>query len=195
LRDCRHSRLPVCRGGLDETLGVVQAKDLLDAALDNRPLDVAAAVKPLEVVHDNAPALHVLDVLKQSDIHMALVVDEYGSVEGIVTAADILGSILGNLSEHGEEYQGVITEREDDSWLLDGDVAVDLAAERLGCRVMKEGGSDYDTAAGFILSQLRAIPSAGDHFVKDGWRFEVVDMDGRRIDKILVSKESGPSRT
>ncbi|WP_096702200.1 hemolysin family protein [Magnetospirillum sp. 15-1] len=190
LRDCLHSRLPVCRGGVDETLGVVQAKDLLDAALDGRPLDVAAAVKPLAVVHDNAPALHVLDVLKQSDIHMALVVDEYGSVEGIVTAADILGSILGSLSEHGEEYQGTITEREDGSWLLDGDVAVDLAAERLGCRVMKEGGGDYDTAAGFILSEVRAIPSAGDHFVKDGWRFEVVDMDGRRIDKILVSRAS-----
>ncbi|BAE50955.1 hemolysin family protein [Paramagnetospirillum magneticum] len=191
LRDCPHSRLPVCRGGLDETLGVVQAKDLLNAAIDQRPVDVAAAVKVLAVVHDNAPALHVLDVLKQSDIHMALVVDEYGSVEGIVTAADILGSILGTLSEHGEEYQGTITEREDGSWLMDGDVAVDLAAERLGCRVMKEGGGDYTTAAGFILSQVRTIPSAGDHFIRDGWRFEVVDMDGRRIDKILVSRETG----
>lgn len=191
LRDCRHSRLPVCRGGIDETQGVVQAKDLLNAALDGRPLDVAAAVKPLAVIHDNAPALQVLDVLKQSDIHMALVVDEYGSVEGIVTAADILGSILGTLSEHGEEYQGVITEREDGSWLVDGDMAVDLAAEKLGCRVMKEGGGDYATAAGFMLSQFRAIPEAGDHFIRDGWRFEVVDMDGRRIDKILVSRETG----
>ncbi|EME67798.1 hemolysin-like protein [Paramagnetospirillum caucaseum] len=190
LRDSPHSRLPVCRGGIDEMLGVVQAKDLLNTALDHRPLDVAAAVKPLTVVHDNAPALHVLDVLKQSDIHMALVVDEYGGVEGIVTAADILGSILGSLSEHGEEYQGTITEREDGSWLLDGDVAADLAAERLGCRAMKDGGSDYATAAGFMLSEFRAIPSAGDHFVRDGWRFEVVDMDGRRIDKILVSRDT-----
>lgn len=190
LRDCPHSRLPVCRGSFDEVLGVVQAKDLLNGVLDGRPLEVAAAVRPLEVVHDNAPALHALDVLKRSDIHMALVVDEYGGVEGIVTAADILGSILGSLSEHGEEYQGTIIERDDGSWLLDGDVAADLAAERLGCRPMKEAGGGYHTAAGFMLSNFRTIPSAGDHFVRDGWRFEVVDMDGRRIDKVLASRDT-----
>jgi putative hemolysin len=190
VRGCHHSRYPVCQGGANEVVGVVQAKDLLDGFMDGKPFDVASAVKPLEVVHDNAPALHVLDVLKQSSIHMALVVDEYGSVEGIVTAADILSSLLGGLAEHGEEYEGAIVQREDGSWLLDGDVAVDLAADRIGCRVMDGEDDDYTTVAGFILTKSRSIPSAGDHFEWEGWRFEVLDMDGRRIDKVLVSQDT-----
>ena len=189
LRDSPHSRLPVYRGSSDDILGVVQAKDLLNRFLAGQNLDLAEAVKPVDVVHDNSPALQVLDTLKRSSIHLALVVDEYGSVEGIVTAADILSAILGGLSEHGEEYEGAITLRQDGSWLVDGSVAVDVARDRLGCRVMEGEDGDYDTVAGFVLSRSRSIPSAGDFFVWQGWRFEVVDMDGRRIDKVLVSRQ------
>lgn len=190
LRGGRHSRLPVCRGDVDEMLGVVQAKDLLDALLDGKPLDVAAAMRPLEVIHDGAPALHVLDMLRRSDIHMALVVDEYGSVEGIVTAADILETILGGLGEEGGNSSPTLTIREDGSWLVDGDLGADLAAERLGCRTLTSGDGDYHTVAGFLLSVFRAIPAAGDCFTRDGWRFEVVDMDGRRIDKVLIARDT-----
>lgn len=188
VRECPHSRFPVCQGDPNEVIGVVLAKDLLNGFLDGNPIDVMSAVKPLEVVHDKAPALHVLDVLKRSHIHMALVVDEYGSIEGIVTAADILSSLLGGLAEHGEDYEGSIVQREDGSWLLDGDVGADLAADRIGCRVLEGGDDHYATVAGFILSKSRRIPSTGDHFIWEGWRFEVVDMDGRRIDKVLVSR-------
>lgn len=188
LRTGRHSRLPVCRGDFDEVVGVVQVKTLLDTLLEGRPLDVAGAVRPLEVIHDGAPALHVLEVLRRSESHMALVVDEYGSVEGIVTAADILEAILGSLGP--EDDAPALTPRDDGSWLVDGDLGADLAAERLGCRVLTSGGGDYHTVAGFLLSEFRSIPTAGDHFTRDGWRFEVVDMDGRRIDKVLISRDT-----
>ncbi|CCG40262.1 hemolysin family protein [Magnetospirillum molischianum] len=191
VRDSPHSRFPVYRGSLDDVVGVIQAKDLLDGFMAGKGFEPVAAVRPIEVVPDTAPALQVLDVLKRSRIHMALVVDEYGEAEGIVTATDILLSLLGTLAEHGENYEGCITQREDGSWLLDGDVAVDMAAERTGCRAMSGGDSDFTTVAGFVLWRLRAIPVAGDHFLDDGWRFEVVDMDGRRIDKVLLARVGG----
>ncbi|MDO8607674.1 MAG: hemolysin family protein [Phaeospirillum sp.] len=193
VRDCPHSRLPVYRGAPDEVVGAVLAKDLLNGFLDGAPFDIAPLIRPLTVVHDNAPALHMLDILKQADIHMALVVDEYGCVQGIVTATDILASILGSLSEHGEDYEGAIIQRENGSWLLDGDVAVDLVAERIGCRGLEGKDGDYITIAGFILAQLRSIPTAGDAFKWGGWRFEVMDMDGRRIDKVLISRDDEPA--
>ncbi|SEH30927.1 hemolysin family protein [Magnetospirillum fulvum] len=188
VRESPHSRFPAYRGTLDDVVGVIQAKDLLDGFMSGSGFDPVAAVRPIEVVPDTAPALQVLDVLKRSRIHMALVVDEYGEAEGIVTATDILLSVLGTLAEHGEDYEGRITRREDGSWLLDGDVAVDMAAERTGCRVMSGGESDFTTVAGFVLWRLRAIPEAGDHFIDNGWRFEVIDMDGRRIDKVLLAR-------
>ncbi|MBF0391695.1 MAG: HlyC/CorC family transporter [Alphaproteobacteria bacterium] len=193
IRTSPHSRFPVCRGGFDEMVGVVQAKDLVDRWLDGGDFDVAAAMRPVEMIHDNAPALTVLDMLKRSPIHMAVVIDEYGSVEGIVTAADILSAILGGLSEHGEEYEATATRREDGSWLLDGELPADVAAERLGLRHLEQD-ADYSTVAGFVLARLRAIPTAGDHFEWKGWRFEVVDMDGRRVDKVLASRAALSSR-
>ncbi|OAN45723.1 hypothetical protein A6A04_07030 [Paramagnetospirillum marisnigri] len=188
LRNSRHSRLPVCRGNSDEMVGVVQSKDLLNRLLDGQPLSPETAVRPLPVVHDNSPALQVLDVLRQSDIHMALVVDEYGGVQGIVTAADILSAILGGLADLGEDEEATMIQRQDGSWLLDGDLAADVVRERLGCRAMAGDRADYSTVAGFILWRSRVIPAAGDCFQWDGWRFEVMDMDGRRIDKVLASR-------
>lgn len=187
LKASHHSRYPVCRGNPDDVLGVLQAKDLLNACLEGG-MDVAALVQPIEAVHDNSPALGVLDVLKHSPIHMALVVDEYGSVEGIVTATDLLAAIVGTLSEHGEEYEPEIAQRADGSWLMDGDVPVDLAADRLGLRRLEAEG-EFSTLAGFFISLSRTIPSPGDHVSWGGWRFEVMDMDGRRIDKLLVQRE------
>lgn len=194
VRASHHSRYPVYRGDPHEVIGVLQVKDLLDLVIEGNHLDAASAVKPIEVVPDHVPALQVLEILKRSSIHMALVVDEYGSVEGIVTATDILSAISGTFHEHGQDSQGSIVRRGDGSWLVDGDVAADLVAESLHCRAMAEGDEDYATLAGFVLARMRRIPSAGEHFEEDGWRFEVVDMDGRRIDKVLVSRvEEGDS--
>lgn len=186
--ECPHSRIAVTKGKSEEVLGVLQAKDVADAFLAGKPFDPASLVKPVEVVHDNAPALSVLDTLKRSPIHLAVVVDEYGGLEGIVTMADILSAIVGSLFEHGEEYEGVLIQREDGSWLVDGDAAVDMVAERTGCRVVVQDKGDYVTLAGFILSKSRSLPSTGERFDWDGWRFEIVDMDRRRIDKVLISR-------
>lgn len=188
LKKCPHSRIPVYRDDPDNILGVVQAKDMLNALLDGNAMDIVSLVKPVEIVSDRTPALRMLDILKRAPIHLVVAVDEHGSVEGIVTAADILSSIVGSLSEHGEDYEGVIFERADGSWLLDGDVAADIAADRIGCQQMRAENDAYTTVAGFFLSHLRHIPTAGEHFTAKGWRFEVVDMDGRRIDKVLISK-------
>ncbi len=188
IRESHHSRYPVYRDDPNEIFGVLQAKDLLNGLLEGRPIDPNSALKQLEVVHDQAPALQVLETLKRSPIHMVLVVDEYGSVEGIVTATDILSAIAGTFFEHGEEGGDSIVQREDGSWLIDGDVAVDVAAERVGCPAMADEDGDYATIAGFVLAKVRKIPSAGECFEWHGWRFEVVDMDGRRIDKLLLSR-------
>ncbi|WP_043741096.1 hemolysin family protein [Novispirillum itersonii] len=188
MRNSLHSRLPVCEGGPDNFVGVIQSRDLLNAYLDGQDFDIAASLRSVPVVHDNSPALVVLDMIKQSPIHMAIVADEYGGMEGIVTASDILSSIVGALSEHGEDYGVDPVQREDGSWLLDGDTPVDLAAERTGCAAIALDTRTYSTIAGFVLARAAKIPETGDVFVWDGWRFEVVDMDGRRIDKLMVSK-------
>jgi putative hemolysin len=190
LRQSRHSRFPVYRGNPDDIIGAIQAKTMLNAMLDGQSPDIAALVEPMEVVHDNGPALRVLDILRDSHIHMALVVDEYGGVQGLVTATDVLAVIAGRPGDSGGDEPLVM--REDGSWLVDGDAAVDLVAEHIGCRIMAGADADYATVAGFVLARSRTIPGTGDYFTWDGWRFEIVDMDSRRIDKILISRQNDP---
>lgn len=187
-----HSRYPVYRDTIDSVIGIVQAKDLLDASLAGRAVDIESMVRPVEVVPDTAPALDVLEILRRSPIHMVVVMDEYGSVEGIVTATDILGAIVGELAEEGEEgLEASIVRRADGSWLVDADLPVGLVADRVGCRALDDPDRDYETLAGFVLSESKEIPSTGDVLSWRGWRFEVVDMDGRRIDKVLVVAPDG----
>jgi putative hemolysin len=192
LRETGYSRFPVCNGDLDDVIGVVQAKDLLDQALNGRPFDVGAAAHKAPIVLDAAKALQVLDVLKQSPLHMAIVVDEYGTVEGLVTAGDILGSIVGVLAEHGEAGEWQAHQRDDGSWLIDGGMPVDQVRDMFGLRHISSEG-DYHTLAGFVLNQLGRIPKPGDSLEWQGYRFEVVDMDGRRIDKILLTRLEQPT--
>jgi putative hemolysin len=187
LRGATHSRYPVFEGSTDEIVGVVQTKDILDDMLEGRPIDIRAAMRPVQAVPDSAPALSVLDMLRQGPNHMLVVMDEYGSVEGIVTAADILDAIAGSLPGEYEHDDPSIVQREDGTWLLDGDLPVDIVADRLACRALDDPDRDYETLAGFFLSVSKAIPSTGDTIDWSGWRFEIVDMDGRRIDKLLAT--------
>lgn len=186
IRESDYSRLPVSRGGVDEVVGVVQAKDLLDAFLDGGPVDAAAFVRQAPVVHDVADALDVIEILKKSPVQMALVVDEYGAFEGVVTPADILETIVGTFEGEAGAEEPPAVQRDDGSWLIDGAMSCDDMADRLGIRVDDE--RDFYTVAGFVLAHLKHLPLAGETFEWNGWRFEVVDMDGRRVDKVLASR-------
>jgi putative hemolysin len=181
-----HSRLPAHAGTPEEMLGVVQAKDLLDAYLrDERP-DIRAQVRPAPNVPDTADALDVLGVIKRSPVHIALVHDEYGQFEGIVTNADILEAIAGAFRTDEGPLEPEAVRRQDGSWLISGSMPADEMADRLS--VVLPPDRSYHTAAGFVLTQLGHLPEIGESFDAQGWRFEVVDLDGRRIDKILASR-------
>ncbi|WP_119418440.1 hemolysin family protein [Desertibaculum subflavum] len=184
------SRFPVCRGSIDDVMGIVQAKDLLDWALADKAFDLRAVVKEASVIPEGADAFQVLDLLKRSPIHMALVVDEYGSLLGVVTATDVLETIVGELAgPEGPAVPEVVT-REDGTWLIDGALNVDRLTELLDLATPPEAG-EFHTVAGFVLWRLGHIPQTGESFEWNGFRFEVVDMDGRRIDKVLVSPIGG----
>lgn len=183
IRRSMHSRLPVAHGSLDEVIGIVHVKSVLDLLLEGKPLDLKSLVRVAPVVHDRDDAIDVVEILRGSEVRMALVVDEYGTFEGVVTTADILVSIAGAFREAGEP-EGPAVRREDGSWLLEGMMPVDEMAETIGCAI--PGDRTYHTVAGFMLAHLKRLPTAGDAFRTRGWRFEVVDMDGRRIDKVLA---------
>jgi putative hemolysin len=181
-----HSRLPVHAGTPEEMLGVIQAKDLLDAYLrDERP-DIRSQVRPGANVPDTADALDVVDVIKGSPVHMALVHDEYGHFQGVVTNADILEAIVGEFRTDEGPVEPDAVQRDDGSWLIAGSMPVDEMADRLSIAVPQE--RSYHTAAGFMLNHLGYLPDVGESFDSQGWRFEVVDLDGRRIDKIMAMR-------
>jgi putative hemolysin len=181
-----HSRLPVYAGKPDEVLGVVQAKDLLDAYLRGECPDLRQHRRPAPTVPDTADALDVLDAIKGSKVHMALVHDEYGQFEGVVTNADILEAIVGDFRTEEGPPEPEAVQRDDGSWLIAGSMPADEMAERLSITLPPERG--YHTAAGFVLGQLGYLPAVSESFDYQGWRFEVVDLDGRRIDKILARR-------
>jgi putative hemolysin len=179
-----HSRLPAAEGNPDNMLGVIQTRELLAASLDGRPLDFRVHVRTAPIIPDTLDALDALNGLRDAEVPMALVHDEYGHFEGIVTPADILDAIAGAFrSDEGTDDPEAV-EREDGSWLLAGWMPVDEMAEQL--RITLPEHRDYQTVAGLIIRQLEHLPETGETVETLGWRFEVVDMDGRRIDKVLA---------
>ncbi len=187
-----HSRLPVHDGAPEEILGVVQAKDLLDAYLREEHPDIRTHIRPAPVVPDTADALDVVDIIKGSPVHMALVHDEYGNFEGVVTNADILEAIVGEFRTDEGPQEPDAVQRDDGSWLISGSMPVDEMAEQLAIVIPRE--RPYHTAAGFVLDELGHLPVVGESFDSLGWRFEVVDLDGRRVDKILAARIAGGRR-
>jgi putative hemolysin len=186
LMETSHSRLPVGQGSVDDMIGVIQTRELLAAMLDGQPFDPRAHTRQAPIVHDQADALDVLATLKESDVPMALVHDEYGHFEGIVTPADILEAITGVFRADLDENEPLSARRDDGSWLLAGYMPADEMAELLGIGLPEN--RDYETVAGYILSVLHHLPAAGESMQAQGYRFEVVDLDGRRIDKVIASK-------
>jgi len=186
LSGTHHSRLPVGEGSTDNFIGVVQTRELLARALAGEPLDVRAHLRPAPVIPDTADALDAMAVLRAAEVPMVLVHDEYGHFEGVVTPADLLETIAGVFRadmEAGDEPGAV--RRDDGSWLLAGWLPADEMAEQLGLRLPTERG--YQTVAGYILNLIGRLPKVGEHVDAAGWRFEVVDLDGNRIDKVLAA--------
>ncbi len=187
-----HARFPVCEGNLDDVVGIVQAKDLLALALSGEPIELERVMRKPKFVPESMPALEVLEAFKEAKMHIALVMDEYGGLEGLVTTNDILDALVGELPEVGEEVEFEAFQREDGSWLIDGMYPIEEFKETFGLRRMpEEGRAIYETVGGFVMMWLERIPRTGDRFEWQGIQFEVVDMDGLRVDKILVEPRGG----
>lgn len=187
IRESTYSRFPVCRGSLDNVLGMVHVKDLLVQCLAGQPLEVQAALQEPLYVIERTSTLKVLELFKQTGQQAALVIQEYGDIEGLITLHDILEAIVGDISSREDVEHPQAVQREDSSWLLDGLLPIEEVKDILHIRELPDEASrDYDTLAGFVLLQLGRIPTVGDHFEWGNYRFEVLEMDGRRIDKVLV---------
>lgn len=186
IRESGHSRFPVSEGDLDQDLGIVHAKDLLDQFARDGRIDLRSASREPLYVPETMPILKLIDRFRATAMHMAVVVDEHGSFEGLVTPTDVLTAIAGALPEHPGEDTSEAVQREDGSWLLDGRIPIDKVERTLDVRDMRED-EDFVSLAGFVLYRCGHVPQVGEAFVWRGWRFEVVDLDGRRIDKVLAS--------
>lgn len=178
-------RYPVARGRIDNIVGVLDTQELLKGMLEGKPFDIQSAMRTPKVVPDSVGALKAMDSLRASSVHLLAVVDEFGSLEGIVTTSDLTRAVLGVLPGESEGV-GETHQREDGSWLLDGTLSLDEFRDKLQIDVPED--RDYHTLAGLVLALMRRIPQPGDYVEHDGWRLEVVDMDRRRIDKVLASK-------
>jgi putative hemolysin len=183
-----HTRFPVARGSLDSVLGVVQAKDLLAQVLAGQALDLKRILRPPVFVPESAPALDVLELFKQGGQPLALVIDEYGGLEGLLTVNDVLEGIVGDLPDEGDVLEPEAVRRRDGSWLLDGMLPVDKFRDLFDLdRLPLEEELHFETLGGFVMAFLGRIPTTSDHFQWRQWCFEIMDMDGHRVDKVLVA--------
>jgi len=182
-----HTRIPVADGSVENIVGVIEIRDIVAALLEGRPLDLKQLCRQAPVIPDLMDAMDALAVLRNAEVPLALVHDEYGHLDGIVTPGSILAALAGTFAhdiEQGDEPP--LVERDDGSWIVSGAASADLLSDRLGIRLPHE--RDYSTVAGFALSVLKHLPDIGEKFRHDGWSFEIVDMDGRKIDKLIASR-------
>ena len=193
IRQTMHTRIPASRGNLDNVFGILRAKDLMDACLAGEPVNLEALmVEPL-LVPESMPALQVMEKFKETRMHMALVIDEYGGLQGLVTVNDILEAIVGEIPQRGEADARQIIAREDGTWLVDGMLSVDELKDYFDFSSLPdEEVADFQTVGGFMMTALGRVPAVTDKFQWAGYHFEIVDMDGMRVDKILIRKENHP---
>jgi putative hemolysin len=180
-----HSRLPVARGSVDDIVGVISTRDLLMELIEGHDLDLKRIIKAAPVIPDLMDAMDALAVLRSAEVPLALVHDEYGHLDGIVTPGSIIAALAGTFASDLEsDDDPPCIEREDGSWLVSGAASADMLTDRLGMSIPAE--RDFSTVAGFALWVLKHIPETGERFGHDGWTFEVVDMDGRKIDRLIA---------
>lgn len=183
-----HSYYLVCRGSFDNILGILHVKDVLAQSLSGKPLNLETLVRPPLYVPESMRVFKVLEQFKQTGVHLALAVDEYGVVQGLMTLNDIMEAIVGEVPAADEAVEPGIVQRADGSWLFDGMLPIDQIKDRLHLdKLPGEDQGGYQTLGGMMMSHLGRIPSAADHFEWRNWRFEVIDMDGKRVDKVLVT--------
>ena len=182
-----HSLIPIADGSIDKIVGVAKVKDIQAVLLRGRKVQLVRLMKKPAIVPDQLDAMDALSVLQTADVAMALVHDEYGHLEGVVTPADLLSAIAGNFVSYQDEGdEPMWIEREDGSLLVSGALPADVMGDRLGIDLPAD--RDYATAAGYVLSVMKRLPKEGERFDEQGWRCEVIDMDGRKIDKLLVCR-------
>jgi putative hemolysin len=183
----KHHTLPVCRGGLDDVVGVIEVKDLLARYLRGDTPDIGALVHRPLVVPEGITLMRFLESFQRSHEYMALIVDEYGAIEGLVTLTDVLEAVVGDLPRDSSPEGPVALRRDDGSWLLDGTLTIPRCRELIeGFPAKDAEAGRYQTIAGYVLARLGHVPMVGEHLDSEGWRFEIVDMDGHRIDKLLL---------
>ncbi len=188
LSDSGHSRFPVCEGNLDNVVGIVQAKDLLTYFLAGKTVRLEATMQPADFAPRGMTALQVLDQIKKTSSHIVLVVDEYGRIEGLLTHHDILEAIAGDMPLGAAPTEPKAVQRKDGSWLLDGMLSVDDFKDLFHIEDLPgEKKDSFQTLGGFLFTQMGRVPSISETFEWKTLRFEIVDMDGKRIDKVLVS--------
>ncbi|WP_215762684.1 hemolysin family protein [Acetobacter sp. P1H12_c] len=189
LKQTTYARLVVCEGGVDNPVGVVLAKDMLDRMLDGMPVSIEAGLRQMVVVPDSISALDMLERMRSISLGMAFVFDEYGSFEGVVTASDLFDAIVGEgRHESSQATDAHHAPTQEDVLLMDGTDSADEVKDRLGLRALPDEGS-YHTLGGLILALLRRVPALGDKVVYSGWLFEVVEMEGRRVSRVRASRQ------
>jgi putative hemolysin len=192
IRACPYAQVLACRGSLDATVGVVRKQDLLDQSLDGVPVDVEGALHTPLYIPEGVSILKALDLFRKTPVNTAVIVDEYGTIQGIVTRTDLLEAVAGDLPDVEVELDPKVTRRHDGALIIEGSMLIADVMELLGLRDRPQG--DFVTLAGFALHQLHHIPAPTEQFTWRDWRFRVVDMDGSRIDKMLVSPLEGPGQ-
>ncbi len=186
-----HSRYPVCRGGLDDVVGVVSAQSLLQQVTHGRPLNLSEHLQQPVFVPETLSGMGLLDHFRASTVQLVFVVDEYGEVQGMITVRDVLEAITGEFATPSKEDAWAVR-REDGSWLFDGLIPVPELKDRLDLKVLpEEDRGRYNTLAGMIMLLLGHLPKTAEAVEWEGWRFEVVDLDGKRVDKVLAMRLPG----
>jgi putative hemolysin len=185
--ESHYARFPVIQGSFEKIVGIAHVKDLLGPAWKCEPFDLKLAIKPAVFIPETAPALKALELAKRSGTPIALIVDEYGDVQGLVTLNDLLEALVGDIPTPGADEEPASVRRADGSWLIDGMMPIDEVADLIGLvRLADDEDSTYTTLGGFMMAHLKRIPAPADQITLNGYRFEVMDMDGRRVDKVLV---------
>lgn len=187
-----YTRIVVCRDGLEHIVGLLRTTDLLKPALEGAPLDVEAHLRPPLYVPEGVTTTRLLESFRKARAQCALIVDEYGELEGLVTLTDVLTAIVGELPSSDFEAEQDVVAREDGSWLMDGGLPVERFKSTLEIEEDLPGEEEFNTLGGFVMHMLGRVPAVADHFEWNGWRIEVVDMDRKRVDKVLVARAAPP---